>query len=140
MCKDASLGDVDPDTATGEEGDIQTKCFRGFMLPSPTLWRLETRVADRSHRTERDSTLSYSVVMIFIVLTSGLLIGAVLKERMGDRLEQAGLYTMVEVGEQWERGVMAGSVEAFAADSSCSPAPLQRFRRPTRSGFRSMGR
>lgn len=29
ICKDASIGDADPDTATGNEGDIQTRCFRG---------------------------------------------------------------------------------------------------------------
>lgn len=27
ICKDASLGEVDYDVGTGEEGDVQTRCF-----------------------------------------------------------------------------------------------------------------
>ncbi|KAK9900305.1 hypothetical protein P389DRAFT_165530 [Cystobasidium minutum MCA 4210] len=67
ICKDASLGDVDPDVATGNEGDIQTRCF------------------------QRDSALSYSVVVIFIILTGGLLIGAATKDRLSKRLSHTPL-------------------------------------------------
>ena len=58
MCKDASLGDVDPDTATGEEGDIQTKCFRGFMSPA-LVAKKRAWLADRSapYRTRLDPQL-----------------------------------------------------------------------------------
>lgn len=81
--------------------------------------------------------------MIFIVLTSGLLIGAVLKERMGDRLEQAGLYTMVEVSlfeSCCHRLSHCGKARQLTSRLVCPPAAPQRFRRPTRTGFRSMGR
>lgn len=28
ICAGASLGDTDPDTATGKEGDVEARCFR----------------------------------------------------------------------------------------------------------------
>lgn len=28
ICAGASLGDADPDTATGKEGDVEARCFR----------------------------------------------------------------------------------------------------------------
>lgn len=30
MCAGARLGDTDPDTATGKEGDVEARCFRGW--------------------------------------------------------------------------------------------------------------
>ena len=30
ICHGATLGDMDPDTATGKEGDVEARCFRAF--------------------------------------------------------------------------------------------------------------
>ncbi|KAI0051701.1 hypothetical protein FA95DRAFT_1554230 [Auriscalpium vulgare] len=35
ICAGASLGDTDPDTATGKEGDVEARCFRELQ-PYPT--------------------------------------------------------------------------------------------------------
>ena len=32
-CAGASIGDTNPDTATGKEGDIEARCFRAFRRP-----------------------------------------------------------------------------------------------------------
>jgi len=69
ICKDASKGEADYDTATGDEGDVQTKCF------------------------QRDSSLSYSVVTIFIILTVGLLIGALMKDKLQAHMSTSPLLT-----------------------------------------------
>lgn len=47
ICKDASLGDADPDTATGNEGDIQTRCFRELWCLSSILWMLTVTLRTR---------------------------------------------------------------------------------------------
>lgn len=31
ICAGASLGDTDPDTATGKEGDVEARCFRAYI-------------------------------------------------------------------------------------------------------------
>lgn len=93
ICKDASLGDADPDTATGNEGDIQTRCFREY--DSPVI-----RACTRSSPclpAERDSALSYSVVVIFIILTLGLLVGAATKERFAKQLQHTPLQAWIDV-------------------------------------------
>ncbi|OAV94409.1 hypothetical protein PTTG_26952, partial [Puccinia triticina 1-1 BBBD Race 1] len=58
ICQDAKLGNTNLDTGTGDEGDIRTKCF------------------------QRDSTKDQVIVVSFIILTTILLISALVKERI----------------------------------------------------------
>ncbi|KAH9820267.1 hypothetical protein DFH28DRAFT_955832 [Melampsora americana] len=56
ICQNAQLGNTNPDTGTGEEGDVRTKCF------------------------QRDSAKDATIVIGFIIITTSLLFGAFLKE------------------------------------------------------------
>ncbi|GAA98216.1 uncharacterized protein L969DRAFT_93176 [Mixia osmundae IAM 14324] len=67
ICKDAEKGETDLDTATGEEGDVTTKCF------------------------QRDSVLSRFVIMSFIGITAGLLLSASVKDRLPALLSRYGI-------------------------------------------------
>ncbi|KAG9314374.1 hypothetical protein JVU11DRAFT_5170 [Chiua virens] len=58
ICKEASLGDTNPDTATGKEGDVEARCF------------------------QRDSPRDQLVVTLFLLTILGLLLGAGIKKRM----------------------------------------------------------
>ncbi|EMD42041.1 hypothetical protein CERSUDRAFT_110585 [Gelatoporia subvermispora B] len=58
ICAGASLGDADPDTATGKEGDVEARCF------------------------QRDSPRDQLVVTLFLLTVFGLLLGAGIKGRM----------------------------------------------------------
>ncbi|KAH9944392.1 uncharacterized protein BXZ73DRAFT_87299 [Epithele typhae] len=57
-CAGASIGDTNPDTATGKEGDIEARCF------------------------QRDSPRDQLVVTLFLLTVFGLLLGAGIKGRM----------------------------------------------------------
>ncbi|VDB99612.1 unnamed protein product [Peniophora sp. CBMAI 1063] len=58
ICAGATLGDTDPDTATGKEGDVEARCF------------------------QRDSPRDQLVVTLFLLTVFGLLLGAGIKGRM----------------------------------------------------------
>ncbi|KAI0655071.1 hypothetical protein C8Q70DRAFT_1047476 [Cubamyces menziesii] len=58
ICTGASIGDANPDTATGKEGDIEARCF------------------------QRDSPRDQLVVTLFLLTVFGLLLGAGIKGRM----------------------------------------------------------
>ncbi|KAF8216226.1 hypothetical protein K438DRAFT_1800282 [Mycena galopus ATCC 62051] len=58
MCAGATLGDTNPDTASGKEGDVEARCF------------------------QRDSPRDQLVVTIFLLTVFGLLLGAGIKSRM----------------------------------------------------------
>ncbi|KAL1738268.1 hypothetical protein HDZ31DRAFT_51253, partial [Schizophyllum fasciatum] len=58
ICAGASVGDTDPDTATGKEGDVEARCF------------------------QRDSPRDQLVVTLFLLTVFGLLLGAGIKGRM----------------------------------------------------------
>ncbi|KAI9063063.1 hypothetical protein FKP32DRAFT_1758603 [Trametes sanguinea] len=58
ICAGASIGDANPDTATGKEGDIEARCF------------------------QRDSPRDQLVVTLFLLTVFGLLLGAGIKGRM----------------------------------------------------------
>jgi len=58
ICAGASLGDTNPDTATGKEGDVEARCF------------------------QRDSPRDQLVVTLFLLTVFGLLLGAGVKNRM----------------------------------------------------------
>ncbi|KAH7930987.1 hypothetical protein BV22DRAFT_999420, partial [Leucogyrophana mollusca] len=75
ICRGASLGDTDPDTATGKEGDVEARCF------------------------QRDSPRDQLVVTLFLLTVFGLLLGAGIKNRM----LKAGLDTSVpwNVSRRW---------------------------------------
>ena len=44
ICAGATLGDANPDTATGKEGDVEARCFREY-----TSVRILTRVVIADH-------------------------------------------------------------------------------------------
>ncbi|KIJ68434.1 hypothetical protein HYDPIDRAFT_124950 [Hydnomerulius pinastri MD-312] len=58
ICAGATLGDTDPDTATGKEGDVEARCF------------------------QRDSPRDQLVVTLFLLTVLGLLLSAGIKNRM----------------------------------------------------------
>ncbi|KAL0951168.1 hypothetical protein HGRIS_007899 [Hohenbuehelia grisea] len=58
ICAGATLGDINPDTATGKEGDVEARCF------------------------QRDSPRDQLVVTLFLLTVFGLLLGAGIKTRM----------------------------------------------------------
>lgn len=51
ICAGASTGKADPDTATGKEGDVEARCFRGFSVPFFPRRLLKTRVPFICNRT-----------------------------------------------------------------------------------------
>ncbi|KAK2461904.1 hypothetical protein APHAL10511_006367 [Amanita phalloides] len=63
ICAGASLGETNPDTATGKEGDVEARCF------------------------QRDSPRDQLVVTLFLLIVFGLLLVAGIKSR----IEKAGL-------------------------------------------------
>ncbi|KAF5314174.1 hypothetical protein D9611_006826 [Ephemerocybe angulata] len=58
ICAGASLGDTNPDTATGKEGDVEARCF------------------------QRNSPRDQLVVTLFLLTVFGLLLAAGIKNRM----------------------------------------------------------
>jgi len=75
ICAGASLGDTDPDTATGKEGDVEARCF------------------------QRDSPRDQLVVTLFLLTVFGLLLGAGIRSR----ILKAGLETNLpwRTGVRW---------------------------------------
>jgi len=75
ICQGATLGDTDPDTATGKEGDVEARCF------------------------QRDSPRDQLVVTLFLLTVFGLLLGAGIKGKM----QKAGLDTTLawDTGRKW---------------------------------------
>ncbi|KAH8998903.1 hypothetical protein EDB86DRAFT_2910808 [Lactarius hatsudake] len=75
ICAGASLGDTDPDTASGKEGDVEARCF------------------------QRDSPRDQLVVTLFLLTVFGLLLGAGIKGRM----LKAGIDTSLpwDAGRKW---------------------------------------
>lgn len=90
ICKSASLGTLDPDVGTGEEGDVQARCFgaletrmllRHFMCgPYTNMFRCS--------RTERESVMAKAAIISFLVLTAGLLLSAGIKDRSPELLQR----------------------------------------------------
>ncbi|KIM85222.1 hypothetical protein PILCRDRAFT_817220 [Piloderma croceum F 1598] len=88
ICAGAKLGDTNPDTATGKEGDVEARCF------------------------QRDSPRDQLVVTLFLLTVFGLLLGAGIKNRM----EKAGLDTSLawSTGRRWwEEWVPRRQAEGF---------------------------
>lgn len=77
-CAGASIGDANPDTATGKEGDIEARCFRASLRPWP---HVRSR-AELGLLAERDSPRDQLVVTLFLLTVFGLLLGAGIKGRM----------------------------------------------------------
>ncbi|KAI0094906.1 hypothetical protein BDY19DRAFT_51496 [Irpex rosettiformis] len=78
ICAGATLGDANPDTATGKEGDVEARCF------------------------QRDSPRDQFVVTLFLLIVFGLLLGAGIKNRM----VKAGLDSSIpwDAGRRWWEG------------------------------------
>jgi hypothetical protein len=90
ICRDASKGDTDLDTGMGNQGDVQTKCFRTVM--SPELWpsgRGLIRFHGLRGGAERDSALVRTAVILFIIITGTLLVWAAIKDHV-----QLGAFSM----------------------------------------------
>ena len=80
ICAGATIGDTNPDTATGKEGDVEARCFRALCLLLDVFHLLaHTSLA---HHTERDSPRDQLVVTLFLLTVFGLLLGAGIKGRM----------------------------------------------------------
>lgn len=96
ICYGASLGDTDPDTATGKEGDVEARCFRTCISAS---FLCIHRGFTLSLVTERDSPRDQLVVTLFLLTVFGLLLGAGIKSRM----LKAGLDTSIpwNAGRRW---------------------------------------
>ncbi|KAJ7092744.1 hypothetical protein C8R44DRAFT_816416 [Mycena epipterygia] len=77
MCRGASLGDTDPDTATGKEGDVEARCF------------------------QRDSPRDQLVVTIFLLTVFGLLLGAGIKSRLHKAGFRADTHIPWDAGRRW---------------------------------------
>jgi hypothetical protein len=75
MCAGATLGDPNPDTGTGKEGDVESRCF------------------------QRDSPRDQLVVVIFLLTVFGLLLGVGIKGKM----TQAGIQPNIDwdSGRRW---------------------------------------
>ena len=84
-CAGASIGDANPDTATGKEGDIEARCFRAYS-PTLTSWPSShspsLRPSHAAAMPERDSPRDQLVVTLFLLPGFGLLFGAGIKGRM----------------------------------------------------------
>jgi hypothetical protein len=77
ICAGASLGNTNPDTATGKEGDVEARCFRTFYS-SFSFYNKYTHLS----YVERDSPRDQFVVTLFLLTVFGLLLGAGVKNRI----------------------------------------------------------
>ncbi|KJA29223.1 hypothetical protein HYPSUDRAFT_32611 [Hypholoma sublateritium FD-334 SS-4] len=77
ICAGASLGNTNPDTATGKEGDVEARCF------------------------QRDSPRDQLVVTLFLLTVFGLLLGAGIKNRMQKAGISGGLPWNRTTQERW---------------------------------------
>jgi hypothetical protein len=91
ICAGASLGQTNPDTATGKEGDVEARCFRMIYI--------SCLIVSLISGSERDSPRDQLVVTLFLLIVLGLLLGAGIKNRM----EKAGLSMEIgqESGRRW---------------------------------------
>jgi hypothetical protein len=84
--------------------------------------------ADHLDSAERDSALSYSVVMIFIILTSGLLMWAGIRDRFGDKLAHTRLISSLEVSRAAKRAAcIADKYAQTLRNRISSNRPYARF-------------
>jgi hypothetical protein len=76
--------DLDTDTGTGKEGDVEARCFSEFEHHAHAKSHfLELRPTDRlrSLPVERDSPRDQLVVTCFILIVVGLLLTAAIRNR-----------------------------------------------------------
>ena len=99
ICAGATLGDTDPDTATGKEGDVEARCFRMYILGWWTTQGYSVQAMLTMASAERDSPRDQLVVTLFLLTVFGLLLGAGIKGRM----VKAGLDTSLpwHTGRKW---------------------------------------
>ena len=76
ICAGASLGDTNPDTATGKEGDVEARCFRTSIKSNTVI------SPHAKFKPERDSPRDQLVVTLFLLTVCGLLLAAGIKTRM----------------------------------------------------------
>jgi len=92
ICLGADVGEIDPDTGTGKEGDIEGRCF------------------------QRDSPRDQVVVTLFLLTIFGLLIGAAIRGRM----ERAGV-TLGSGGRPWWAFFMPSRPHTMPSAYNLSP-------------------
>ena len=100
ICAGATLGDADPDTATGKEGDVEARCFREYSCSHPYSGG-DLKATVPCDCLERDSPRDQLVVTLFLLTVFGLLLGAGIKGKM----EKAGLeprFNWTAGRELWE--------------------------------------
>jgi len=99
ICAGASLGDTNPDTATGKEGDVEARCF------------------------QRDSPRDQLVVTLFLLTVFGLLLGAGVKSRImkaGLASELPPWSTSRRWWEAWVPRHQPDEMRRFSADREVS--------------------
>ncbi|KZO93512.1 hypothetical protein CALVIDRAFT_539969 [Calocera viscosa TUFC12733] len=95
ICKEASLGDANPDTATGREGDVDVRCF------------------------QRDSPRDQLTVTLFILIIVGLLIGAAAKGKMMEvGIDPADAW---EASRKWWESLRLPSMPGSVRDATIIP-------------------
>ncbi|CAH7669868.1 expressed protein, partial [Phakopsora pachyrhizi] len=72
ICQNAQIGNTNLDTGTGEEGDIRTKCF------------------------QRDSAKDQAIVIGFLIITTGLLLTAMVKDH-GQSIYQVKIKKVIKL-------------------------------------------
>jgi len=88
ICADANIGDQNPDTASGKEGDVETRCF------------------------QRDSPRDQIIVTLFLLIVIGLLIGSAIKTRMEMMgIDSSSAWTSGRAW--WERFLPSRQIDAF---------------------------
>lgn len=78
------MPDLDTDTGTGKEGDVEARCFSEFELCSHAKFHFsEIQPTDplRFLLVERDSPRDQLVVTCFILIVVGLLLTAAIRNR-----------------------------------------------------------
>jgi hypothetical protein len=98
ICAKATLGDTDPDTATGKEGDVEARCFR------ESVSRLCEVTSDCVVHTERDSPRDQLVVTLYLLTVFGLLLGAGVKSRMRKAGIDSSALPWHNSTERWQVG------------------------------------
>ncbi|KIJ25750.1 hypothetical protein M422DRAFT_236822 [Sphaerobolus stellatus SS14] len=113
ICVDASLGDINPDTATGKEGDVEARCFK------------------------RDSPRDQLVVTLFLLTVFGLLVGAGIKSQMdkaGINLDTNMAWDAARAGRRWWENMLPARQVEF----NLGALPWSSSRRRERGEYRGV--
>jgi len=113
---DASIGDTNPDTATGKEGDVEARCF------------------------QRDSPRDQLVVTLFLLTVFGLLVGAGIKSRIekaGINVDTSVAWDAARAGRRWWEAMLP-SRQVDLSNFSLSNLSWTSSRQQDRSQYREV--